>query len=111
MHPVDLRGTSKARHRWGAMRAMLTLKVCGIWVVLIIAMSITVAALATAAQASADQEKRFSTGVTRVVLYATVRQNNGGFVADLRQEDFTSLEDGKPQEIVTFLREDVPMAV
>jgi VWFA-related protein len=46
-----------------------------------------------------------------VVLYATVRQKDGGFVADLRQEDFTILEDGKPQEILSFLREDVPVAI
>jgi VWFA-related protein len=32
-------------------------------------------------------------------------------VDDLRQEDFTILEDGKPQEIVSFLREDVPVAI
>src|SRR6476661_1099197 len=91
--------------------AMLSLKISGIAVVLIIVISISGAAFQSAGQASADQTKPFSSGITRVVLYATVRQNNGGFVADLRQEDFTILEDGKPQEIVSFLREDVPVAI
>jgi len=90
---------------------MLTLKISGIAVVLIIVISISGAAFQSAGQASAEQTKRFSAGITRVVLYATVRQNNGGFVADLRKEDFTILEDGKPQEIETFLREDVPVAI
>jgi len=93
------------------MRAMLTLKISGIAVVLLIVISISGAAFQTAGQASADQAKTFSTGITRVVLYATVRQNNGGFVDDLRREDFTILEDGKPQEIDAFLREDVPVAI
>jgi VWFA-related protein len=92
------------------MRAMLTLRISGI-VVLIAAISITGAAFQTAGQAPAVQGPRISTGISRVVLYATVRQNNGGFVDDLRQEDFTILEDGKPQEIVSFLREDVPVAI
>ena len=90
---------------------MPTLKISGIAVVLIIVISISGAAFQSASQASADQAKPFSSGITRVVLYATVRQNNGGFVADLRQEDFTILEDGKPQEIVSFRREDVPVAI
>jgi Ca-activated chloride channel homolog len=93
------------------MRAMLTRKISGIAVVLIIVISVTGGALEPAGQASAEQGKPISAGITRVVLYATVRQNNGGFVADLNREDFTILEDGKPQEIVTFQREDVPVAI
>jgi VWFA-related protein len=88
---------------------MLTFRISGIAVVLIIV--ITCAAFQSAGQASADQTTTFSAGITRVVLYATVRQKDGGFVADLRQEDFTILEDGKPQEILSFLREDVPVAI
>src|SRR5262245_24740752 len=87
------------------MRVMLTLKTSVIAALLFIAISITSSACHTACQAPC------STGITRVVLYATVRQTNGGFVDDLRQEDFTVLEDGKPQEIVSFLREDVPVAI
>src|SRR4051812_48332980 len=93
------------------MRAMLILKNSSIAIILLIVISFSGAAFQTAGPPPADQAKPFSAGITRVVLYATVRQNNGGFVADLRQEDFTILEDGKPQEIVTFRREDVPVAI
>jgi VWFA-related protein len=40
---------------------------------------------------------------TEVVLVnVSVRDNNGNFVRDLKKEDFTLLEDGKPQEIVSI---------
>jgi len=48
--------------------------------------------------------------VRRVVLYATVRGTDG-FVADLTRADFTVLEDGKRQELLEFMREDVPVAI
>src|SRR5690242_2035550 len=48
--------------------------------------------------------------VRRVVLYATVRGPDG-FVADLTRTDFTVLEDGKRQELLEFMREDVPVAI
>ena len=51
-----------------------------------------------------------SESVRRVVLYATVRGTDG-FVADLTKTDFTVLEDGKQQEILEFMREDVPVAI
>lgn len=90
---------------------MFTLRISAVAVALISAVAIMSAASQTADQAAAGQGQRFSTGISRVVLYATVRENNGGFVDDLRQQDFTILEDGKPQEIVSFLREDVPVAI
>ena len=51
-----------------------------------------------------------SESVRRVVLYATVRGEDG-FVADLTANDFTILEDGKPQKLLEFQREDVPVAI
>lgn len=51
-----------------------------------------------------------SESVRRVVLYATVRGEDG-FVADLTASDFTILEDGKPQKLLEFQREDVPVAI
>ena len=48
--------------------------------------------------------------VRRVVLYATVRGEDG-FVADLTADDFTILEDGKQQKLLEFQREDVPVAI
>ena len=51
-----------------------------------------------------------SESVRRVVLYATVRGEDG-FVADLTANDFTILEDGKQQKLLEFQREDVPVAI
>lgn len=51
-----------------------------------------------------------SESVRRVVLYATVRGEDG-FVADLAASDFTILEDGKQQKLLEFQREDVPVAI
>jgi len=51
-----------------------------------------------------------SESVRRVVLYATVRGEDG-FVADLTADDFTVREDGKVQKILEFQREDVPVAI
>jgi Ca-activated chloride channel homolog len=53
----------------------------------------------------------FSTDVKRVVLYATVREGKARFVGDLEKLHFTVLEDGKPQEVLSFSRDDVPVAV
>ena len=51
-----------------------------------------------------------SESVRRVVLYATVRGEDG-FVADLTADDFTIREDGKQQKLLEFQREDVPVAI
>ena len=61
---------------------------------------------------SADKEVTLSMDVRRVVLYVTVREEKkGSFVGDLSKENFVLQEDGKPQEIRQFLREDVPVAI
>jgi len=52
-----------------------------------------------------------SIDVTRVVLHATVRERKARFVGDLEKKDFTVLEDGVPQKILSFSREDEPVAV
>ena len=81
--------------------------------------SVVGAALVLAQSGPSTQNKRdvqslpsFSSeaSVRRVVLYATVRGTDG-FVADLTRNDFTILEDGKTQELLEFMREDVPVAI
>ena len=52
----------------------------------------------------------FSMDVKRVVLYATVREGKARFVGDLRKENFEVLEDGVPQQLISFSRDDVPVA-
>ncbi|HEX2521400.1 MAG TPA: hypothetical protein VHP35_04680, partial [Terriglobia bacterium] len=58
-----------------------------------------------------NQTGTISVDVTRVVLHATVRQSKAGFVSDLEKEHFTVLEDGVPQKLLSFSREDEPVAI
>ena len=49
--------------------------------------------------------------VKRVVLYATVRDGKARFAGDLKKENFTVREGNIPQEILSFSRDDVPVAI
>jgi VWFA-related protein len=54
----------------------------------------------------------FSTGVKVVNVLATVRGKNGALIRDLSQDDFTLLENGRPQTIRYFSREtDLPLSL
>jgi VWFA-related protein len=54
----------------------------------------------------------FSTDVTVVTVFATVRDREGRIVKDLSQDDFLLLEDGVAQEIRYFSREsDLPLTI
>lgn len=59
----------------------------------------------------AQQDPVLSIDVKRVVLHATVREGKARFVGDLKKENFTVLEDKVPQELLSFSREDVPVAI
>ena len=76
------------------------------------ALAVVQATASTQNQQNRQDLPRFtsSESVRRVVLYATVRGEDG-FVADLTANDFTILEDGKQQKILEFQREDVPVAI
>ncbi|MBL0160395.1 MAG: VWA domain-containing protein [Bryobacterales bacterium] len=52
-----------------------------------------------------------SMDVSRVALFATVREGKARFISDLEQKHFTVLEDGVAQKILSFSREDVPVAI
>ena len=68
--------------------------------------------LAGHAEPQQDQESyRISVNVNLVVLYATVRDRDGHFVSDLREQSFEIYEDGVRQPIRLFRREDVPVTV
>ena len=54
---------------------------------------------------------QFSTNVTQVEVYATVTDEAGRPVRDLKRTDFTVLEDEAPQDITTFLAGDFPASV
>jgi len=59
-----------------------------------------------------DQGFRIGVEVNQVYLSVSARSlETGGFVKDLRKEDFRVLEDGIPQEITNFASEAVPVHV
>jgi len=49
--------------------------------------------------------------VNRVVLWLSASDKQGGFATDLKREDLRLLEDGRPQEILEFQREDRPITL
>jgi VWFA-related protein len=53
----------------------------------------------------------FHSDTRRVDLHATVVDKTGHLVTNLTREAFTVLENGTPQEIRTFKREDVPVSM
>lgn len=62
------------------------------------------------AQTLTQRQPVFRSGVQTVYVNVIVRDGQGAFVRDLKREDFTILEDGRPQTITTFDFEEVPSA-
>ena len=58
---------------------------------------------ALTAVSAQEQKPTFSVAVTLVTTDVIVRDDKGQFVADLKKEDFKVLEDGQPQELVSFV--------
>jgi Ca-activated chloride channel homolog len=54
---------------------------------------------------------RFRKQVEEVVLHATVVDDKQRMVTNLDKPDFTVLEDGRPQNIISFRHEDIPVAL
>lgn len=67
---------------------------------------VVVAALTTGLSA-----QQFSARTEMVEVYATVTDDKGRLVTDLTQADFEVLEDGRPQEVLTFTAGDVPVSL
>jgi VWFA-related protein len=62
--------------------------------------------------APASSDKTFSAGVKVVNVFATVHDKKGVIAKDLKKEDFTIEEDGKPQDIKYFSKEsDLPLTL
>src|SRR5271167_2669920 len=53
----------------------------------------------------------FKKEVDEVLLHATVVDDHNRLVTNLARNDFTVKEDGKPQKILSFRREDIPVAM
>ncbi len=62
---------------------------------------------ATSVSQQPQSDYVFRTGSELVLVNVTVRDKNGTFVKGLKPEDFTILEDNKPQKIVSFDVENV----
>jgi Ca-activated chloride channel homolog len=61
-----------------------------------------------------DQEEGsfvFRKQVEEVVLHATVVDDKQRMVTNLEKQSFTVLEDGRPQNIISFRHEDIPVAM
>lgn len=56
-------------------------------------------------------QPQFSSGVTQVEIYATVTDATGAPVKGLQREDFTVLEDQRPQTVTTFVSGNFPASV
>ena len=54
---------------------------------------------------------QFASGVNVVEVYAAATDRDGNTVTGLRREDFTVLEDGRPQSVSTFVEGDFPLSV
>jgi Ca-activated chloride channel homolog len=67
--------------------------------------------LATVAALAQQQEPTFRAGTQIVPVYATVTDTQGRLVPSLEQDDFTILDNGKPQEITFFQNEVTPFTV
>src|SRR5918993_3209840 len=58
---------------------------------------------ALTAVSAQEQKPTFSVAVTLVTTDVIVRDDKGQFVADLKKDDFELLEDGQPQDLVSFV--------
>ena len=73
-----------------------------------------VAVVATALLAlvqGAQEEAVFKAGVDLVDVAATVTDGDGRFISGLTKNDFVVYDDGKPQEILSFSSERVPVSL
>ena len=67
---------------------------------------------AAAQQPPAPRPPTFSTDVKVVNVFATIRDKDGHIVTNLAKDDFTLLEDGRPQTIRYFARQsDIPLTL
>jgi Ca-activated chloride channel family protein len=82
------------------------------WAILLLAQGCCQTAQPQALKDAPGQDAyRISVDVSLVVLQAAVRDRAGHTMMELKPEDFTVFEDGKPQRIRLFRHEDTPVTV
>src|ERR1035441_5736925 len=72
-----------------------------------LAMSLALALIGSSLPAQQQADYTFRVQTDLILVNVTVRDKNGNFVRGLKPQDFTILEDNKPQKIVSFDVEDV----
>lgn len=70
-----------------------------------------VAMLHAGQESSRQSPEPFKSGVELINVSATVSDDNGRFVRNLKMEDFTVYEDGRPQVLSHFSAERVPVSL
>jgi Ca-activated chloride channel homolog len=68
-------------------------------------------ALVTFGMAPGQQQPAFRTSVQTVVIHATVKDETGRLVPDLKKDSFQVFDNGTPAEITTFSSETQPLTV
>ena len=71
------------------------------------ALFLVIVLLCAASTSQQQSDYVFRTGSELVLVNVTVRDKNGNFVQGLKADDFTILEDNKPQKVVSFDVENV----
>jgi VWFA-related protein len=69
------------------------------------------AGVALVVTAAAQEPAQFTSGTSLVVLHVNVKDKHGAYVTDLGQDSFTVFEDGRPQAIRFFAKEDTPVTM
>jgi Ca-activated chloride channel family protein len=64
-----------------------------------------------ATETQTDQQHHIKQSVDMVVLHATVTDDKGEFISDLRQDNFRVYEDKIEQRISVFTRQDIPVTM
>ena len=68
-------------------------------------------AFRTKQNSPSDKDFTIRSDVRLVLLDVSVKDTSGGFVSGLTKDNFTVYDDGKPQKIVQFANQDIPVTV
>jgi VWFA-related protein len=74
------------------------------------AMLLSVALLATSTPAQEQSDYKFRVESELILVNVTVRDKSGNFITGVKPENFTILEDNKPQKVISFDLENVDSA-
>src|SRR5579872_6468063 len=77
------------------------------WSSRILAVILELCLLTSTLLSQQESDYTFKVQTELVLVNVTVRDKNGNFVRDLKPQDFTILEDNKPQKVSSFDIEDV----